>query len=218
MVQQMPPPDDLSRRRPGGHDLDDVFGLQAHSVQQVRIATGRDGLGARDRLPGEDQHVPTGQRFDVVVLPHDVVVIQIVPQQIAVPVEALDAAAATRGVPGHLRRAQQVTVFEQVGRKTRPVVARPRMHEPALHVDQVGRRVRVGRKQGVAGERPGVVEEQADRLLLCAGRHDERGREQQRRQRGACPVLCPVVETCRADSLQRRHLERPRVPVGVTPC
>src|SRR5262249_44069664 len=132
---------------------------------RLRPTAGGDGLFDGLLLPDVHQHVAVGQPADVVVGQLRVVDVGVIPDELAVPGELLDAAAGAAaeegGIPD-LAGAQQVAVVEEVGAQAGGGVALPRLDDAAVHVDEVGGGGAAGGEQRVAPRRGGVVDEEAE--------------------------------------------------------
>ncbi len=135
-------------------------------------------------FPGYHQHVPVGQLEGVVMLTMKASGIVEGPDELAVPIIFVDASARTRRVEGcavEVRRAQEMTVLQQIGAGAGEVRADPAVDQAPLQIDEIGTAGNQGRKQDITGRRQGAAIDQPDRVgCLAAERHQQPGGQQQR--------------------------------------
>ena len=188
VVLGVPLPHDRAAARACRTDLEDPAGPESRLGVGRIAAKGRRFL-ARERFPGERQDVAVGQRLDVVVQRVLLVREHELPAQRAVGRELLDSSAESAAEEGRVvldaLATQQRAIRLQVDAERRVRVL-PRVHDLALHVDQVRRLRAQRREQGVALERLRLVPHEPARPLFLVtlpvgfGGGLQREREEQR--------------------------------------
>ena len=145
MIPNMPFPDDLAAGLARGLNL--INGIDEHIARagQLRLQAGGDEIGGRLSLPDVHQHIAVGHAGDRVMANLLFVVKLVVPDQLAVPGELLNASPlACAGEEGlvfaEIRGAKQMAVLEQIRILPGGVLAFPRVDNTALRIDEIGLR------------------------------------------------------------------------------
>jgi hypothetical protein len=172
VIPDVPLPHDVPAGCPHRFHLDDVLRPHPVRVDHRGVTPVRDRVRLRLRFPGEQQDVSVRQRLDVVMLPHQTVGVDELPQQVAVPIAPLHgpAPASEHRVEERIRTANEVPVLEDVGHVAGVHRPGPRMAQEPVVVDQIGVRVAKRLEERVAVERTGQIEEETHRLLRTCPR------------------------------------------------
>ena len=143
VIPASPFPNDLAGLLARGLDLDQAIGLQVRIFHGLRSAALGDGFLFVDHLPADEQRIAVGEFDGVVVRQPLFAVILEIPDQIAIPVEFLNAAAHGRAFEAWLAidglgGPEQMAVVEQVGGGPAGIFTRPGVNDAAFVVIEVG--------------------------------------------------------------------------------
>ena len=142
MIPASPFPNDFAGLLARGLDLDQAIGLEVRILHGLGSAALSDGFLFVDHLPADEQSVSVREFDRVMVRQTLFAVILEIPDEIAVPVEFLNATACGRALEAwlaihRLGGTKEMTIFEQVGCEPAGMFTRPSVNDAAFVVEQV---------------------------------------------------------------------------------